>query len=170
MGTNCLNFQMSQRKENHFVMNNWCLHWQGKRHQVWKHCLLLPKVHPKWKAFCLICPSHFSKFLLSEVRQHWQSSPGQGGHPLLSRKHQRFVCLTMGRLIFLSYGETLDFPGGSVCFERFHLQNSPHTKQFFCFLCCPYMRGSKGFDSLGWGRALAACSWVGSQPIIIKHQ
>lgn len=152
---------MSQRKENHFVMNNWCLHWQGKRHQVWKHCLLLPKVHPKWKAFCLICPSHFSKFLLSEVRQHWQSSPGQGGHPLLSRKHQRFVCLTMGRLIFLSYGETLDFPGGSVCFERFHLQNSPPHKAILLLSLLPLHERIKGvwFPGVGKGSCCLQLSW-----------
>lgn len=97
------------------------------------------------------------------------------GAPPLEQGDQGFLSPALGRLIFLSRGETLDFPG-----QEFAVRGSiakqpppPSTSLLLFSLSCkiPEVGGSKEIASLRWGRDVrpAEPGLGGALCINIKH-
>ena len=141
MDINYLNFQMNQLKEKHEVTDDRCLHGQSKHRKGLKS---LPDV---MQTFSLVCSSLFSKILFNQFQAILQVFSWQMRTHLLEWEKP---------LLYLSDNKKSDFfffvplgnprlPGGRVCFERFHLPNSPLNKATLCSLssffarssCCP---------------------------------
>lgn len=121
MGINYLNVQVSQFKEKHRVINNQCLQDTANIIKVLEN---LPDVTQlRSGKHCFICPALFSKCSLAYLCDAECLFMAEGTHPL-SRRSQGSVRLALGRLAFLSPGETLDLQGKSLR-ERLHLHNSP---------------------------------------------